>query len=55
MLNQVLYVAALVGLGPGRGSARIWLVAAAALEERDTGEGGQPVHQLVLESRVTGL
>src|SRR5262249_52410187 len=29
--------------------------AAAALEERDAGERGQPVDQLVLESRVTGL
>src|SRR5712692_4730613 len=45
-----------VGLGPGlRGSPRIWLDATAALEERDTGERGQPVHQLVLESQITGL
>src|SRR5260370_4408636 len=34
---------------------RIWLDATAALKERDTGERGQPVHQLVLESRVTGF
>ena len=28
--------------------------ATATLEERDAGERGQPVHQLVLEGRVTG-
>src|SRR6266702_3082025 len=39
---------------PG-GFPRIWLDAAAPLKESDTGERGQPVHQLVLESRVTGL
>src|SRR5215467_15972278 len=33
----------------------MWLDATAALQERDAGERGQPVHQLVLESRVTGL
>ncbi len=45
-----------VGLGPAlSGSPRIWLDATAALKERDTGERGQPVHQLVLESRVTGF
>src|SRR5258707_7272479 len=38
---------------PGRGSPRIWLDATATLKERDAGERGQPVHQLVLESRVT--
>jgi hypothetical protein len=54
--NQVLCVAVLVGLGRrAEGFARIWLVATAVLDERDTGEGGQPVHQLVLESQVTGL
>src|SRR6185437_8874536 len=37
------------------GSPRIWLDATAALKERDAGERGQPVHQLVLESRVTSL
>src|SRR6266436_1147922 len=39
----------------GPGSPRIWLGATAALKERDAGERGQAVHQLVLESRVTGL
>jgi len=29
--------------------------ATATLKERDAGERGQPVHQLVLESRVTSL
>src|SRR5260370_2216547 len=38
----------------GPGSLRIWLDAR-ALQERDAGERGQPVHQLVLERRVTGL
>src|SRR5215831_13989093 len=33
----------------------MWLDATAALQERDAGERGQPVHQLVLESRVAGL
>jgi predicted ester cyclase len=37
------------------GSPRIWLDATATLKERDTGECGQPVHQLVLEGRVTDL
>src|SRR6266702_1137735 len=37
------------------GSPRVWLDATATLRERDAGERGQPVHQLVLESRVTGL
>src|SRR5690348_9317872 len=37
------------------GSPRIWLDATATLQESETGERGQPVHQLVLESRVTGL
>src|SRR4029077_922508 len=33
----------------------IWLVVTAGLGERDTGERGQAVHELVLESRITGL
>src|SRR6266516_1158889 len=37
------------------GRPRIWLGATASLKERDTGERGQPVHQLVLESRVASL
>jgi len=37
-----------------RGFPRIWLDAR-ALKERDAGKRGQPVYQLVLESRVTGL
>src|SRR5258708_7253610 len=32
-----------------------WLDARAMLEERDAGERGQPVHQLVLEGRVAGF
>src|SRR5690348_895811 len=40
---------------PGLGLPGIWLDATATLKERDTGERGQPVHQLVLESRVAGL
>ena len=51
----MLCIAALFGLEPGGpGSLRIWLDAR-ALKERDAGERGQPVHQLVLESRVPGL
>src|SRR5260370_470696 len=38
---------------PGRGLCPD-LAGRKALKERDTGERGQPVHQLVLESRVTG-
>jgi hypothetical protein len=38
-----------------RGFPGMWLDAAAALKERDAGERGQPVHQLVLESGVAGL
>ncbi len=34
---------------------RISVEAAASLEECDAGERGQPVHQPVLESQVTGL
>src|SRR5580692_2637451 len=45
----------LLGPGPGPGPPRIWLDATATLKQRDTGERGQPVNQLVLESRVTGL
>src|SRR5438477_9537080 len=39
----------------GPGSPRIRFDATATLRQSDTGERGQPVHQLVLESRVTSL
>jgi hypothetical protein len=42
-------------LGALGGFPRISLDAAAPLKESDTGERGQPVHQLVLESRVASL
>src|SRR5260370_3523272 len=49
-------IAAVFGLGPRAGAlpGSGW-DATATLKERDTGERGQPVRQLVLESRVTGL
>ena len=40
---------------PAEGCARISVEATASLEECDTGKRGQPVHQPVLESQVTGL
>ena len=46
---------AFTGYPAGRRLPRIRLDATATLEERDTGKRGQPVHQLVLESRVTGF
>jgi hypothetical protein len=53
--KSALGIAAFFGLRHGPGSSRIGLDATATLEERDAGERGRPVYQLVLESRVTGL
>ena len=51
--KQVLCIAAVLPGIPGVSSDLA--DATATLKERDAGERGQPVHQLVLESRVTGL
>jgi hypothetical protein len=52
--NQVLCVAAVLAWDfPG--VLGIWLDAAATPKERDAGERGQQVHELVLERRVTGM
>jgi hypothetical protein len=42
--NQMLCIASRRSLARAKGSPRIWLDATATLEERDSGERGQPVH-----------
>jgi hypothetical protein len=57
MAAQIQVVMHRGALWPGaraEGSTRTSVDATAALEERDTGERGQPVHQLVLESHRGG-